>query len=57
MMIFGSAAIQVLENEFWDESDLDLYVEHKNVKPVVAVLLSQWYNFQPSTQQTEAAGG
>jgi hypothetical protein len=57
MVISGSAAIQVLENEIWDESDLDLYVEHQNVEPVATFVLSQLYNFQPGEKQIENAGG
>jgi hypothetical protein len=52
MVISGSAAIQVLENEFWDGSDLDLYVEDnhdddKNVTRVAEFILSHGYIFQP----------
>ncbi|KAJ7845285.1 hypothetical protein B0H14DRAFT_979286, partial [Mycena olivaceomarginata] len=54
MVISGSAAIQVLVNQFWEESDLDLYVEHKNVIPVAAFVLSQGYDFQPSEIQIES---
>ncbi|KAJ7357998.1 hypothetical protein DFH08DRAFT_847675 [Mycena albidolilacea] len=57
MVISGSAAIQVLVNKFWEESDLDLYVEHKNVVPVAAFVLSQGYDFQPSEIQIKRADG
>lgn len=55
MVISGSTAVQVLVNEFWEESDLDLYVEHKNVVPVADFVLSQGYDFQPSEIQIEHA--
>lgn len=62
MVISGSAAIQVLENEFWDGSDLDLYVEDnddddKNVTRVAEFILSHGYIFQPSENQIGRAGG
>ncbi|KAJ7830875.1 hypothetical protein B0H14DRAFT_2365524 [Mycena olivaceomarginata] len=57
MVISGSAAIQVLENEIWEESDLDLYVEHPNLGRVADFVLSNGYIFRPSEKQIEQADG
>ncbi|KAJ7830872.1 hypothetical protein B0H14DRAFT_2593024 [Mycena olivaceomarginata] len=48
MVISGSAAIQVLENEIWEESDLDLYVEHPNVGRVADFVLSNGHTPSPA---------
>ncbi|KAJ7358000.1 hypothetical protein DFH08DRAFT_847679 [Mycena albidolilacea] len=58
MVISGSAAIQVLENEFWDGSDLDLYVEDnhdddKNVTRVAEFILSHGCIFQPMKTRSD----
>lgn len=51
MLISGSAALQFFDRTFYEDSDLDLYLEHRHCSEAAHFLVAAGYQFQPREGQ------